>query len=118
MLSIWYFDNGASSKIDDVLAEAVELLHVLPLAVHLKFFWQTSRLDHSETFSLSEVFCGTPPSCLKVVGGWVVVVGGLQDFSVSPIPLWVNLGFKLGWNGLGLGLGGSGHKGLGLGTRA
>ena len=34
--------------------------------------------------------------------------GGLQDFSVSPSPLWVNLGFKLGWTGLGLGLGGLG----------
>ena len=32
------FDNGASSKIDDVLAEDGGLLHVLPLAVHLKFF--------------------------------------------------------------------------------
>ena len=44
-------------------------------------------------------------------GGWVVVVGGgLQDFIVSPSPLWVNLGFELGWTGLGLGL-------VGLGTR-
>ena len=34
----WHFDNGASSKIDDVLAEVGGLLHVLPLAVHLKFF--------------------------------------------------------------------------------
>ena len=42
------------------------------------------------------------PKLLGVVGG------GLQDFSVSPIPLWVNLGFKLGWTGLGLGLGGLG----------
>ena len=32
--------------------------------------------------------------------------GGLQDFSISPSPLLVNLGFKLGWTGLGLGLGG------------
>ena len=30
------FDNGASSKIDDVLAEDGGLLHVLPLTVHLK----------------------------------------------------------------------------------
>ena len=30
-----------------------------------------------------------------VVGGG----GGLQDFSVSPSPLWVNLGFN--WVGLG-----------------
>ena len=47
-------------------------------------------------------------------GWWWVVVGGggPQDFSVSPSPLWVNLGFKLGWIGLGLGLGGLGTKGL------
>ena len=44
--------------------------------------------------------------------GWV---GGLQDFSVSPSPLWVNLGFKLGWTGLGLGLEGLGTNGLGVG---
>ena len=35
------------------------------------------------------------------------------DFSVSPSPLETNLGFELG--GLGLGLGGSGTKGLGTG---
>ena len=29
------FDNGATSKIEDVLSEHGELLHVLPLAVHL-----------------------------------------------------------------------------------
>ena len=74
-VSPWHFDDCASSKIDDVLAEVGGLLHVLPLTVHLNFFWQTSRVDHSETFLLSEVFCGTPPSCLKVMG-WVVGVGG------------------------------------------
>ena len=42
-----YFDNGASSKIDDVLAEDGGLLYVLPLAVHLNFFWQTSKVDYS-----------------------------------------------------------------------
>ena len=31
----WHFENGASSKIDDVLTEDGGLLHVLPLAVHL-----------------------------------------------------------------------------------
>ena len=30
-----HFENGASSKIDDVLAEDGGLFHVLPLAVHL-----------------------------------------------------------------------------------
>ena len=33
------FDNGATSKIDDVLSEYGGLLHVLPLAVHLNFFF-------------------------------------------------------------------------------
>ena len=37
-----------------------------------KFFWQTSSGDYSETFLHSELFCGTPPSWLKVFGG----VGG------------------------------------------
>ena len=36
IFSPWHFDNGDSSKIDDVLAEDGGLLHVLPLAVHLK----------------------------------------------------------------------------------
>ena len=69
-------------------------------------------LDHSGPFLFSKLFCGTPPSCLKVMG-WVVVVGGgggLQDFSVSPSPLWVNMDFELDWTGLRLGL-------RGLGTR-
>ena len=54
-------------------------------------------MDHIETFLLSELFCPTPPSCLKVYGGgWVV---GLQDFSVGPSPL---LGFLgLGTKGIG-----------------
>ena len=37
-VSPWTFENGASSKIDDVLVEDGGLLHVLPLAVHLNFF--------------------------------------------------------------------------------
>ena len=44
-----------------------------------------------------------------------MVVGGLQDFSVRPSPLWGNLGFKLGWTGLGLGLEGLGTNGFGVG---
>ena len=31
-----HFDNGASSKIDNVLAEDGGLLHVLPIAIHLR----------------------------------------------------------------------------------
>ena len=34
----WHFDNCTTSQIDDVLTEHGGLLHVLPLAVHLKFF--------------------------------------------------------------------------------
>ena len=36
---IWHFNNDATSKIDDVLTEHGGLLHVLPLAVHLRFFF-------------------------------------------------------------------------------
>ena len=46
----WHFENDASSKMDDVLAEDGGLLHVLPLAVHLIFFdGQVGQtiLDHS-----------------------------------------------------------------------
>ena len=50
-VSPWTFENGASSKIDDVLTEDGGLLHVLPLAVHLKFFFDgqvgLTILDHS-----------------------------------------------------------------------
>ena len=42
-----HMDDGASSKIDDFLAEDGGLLHVLILAVHLKFFLWKSRVDHS-----------------------------------------------------------------------
>ena len=51
-----------------------------------------------------------PKSC-----GVVVVVGGLQDFSVSPSPLLGLLGLELGWTVLGLGPGGLGTKGFGVG---
>ena len=100
-VSPWHFDNGALSNIDDVLADDGGLLHVLPLAVHLKFL--TDKWD---------------PSFMLKSYGWVVVVCGLQDFIVSPSPLWVNLSFELGWTGLGLGLGGLGTRGRGFGTRA
>ena len=42
-------------------------------------------MDYSGPFLFSELFCGPPPSCLKVIG-WVGGGGGggLQDFSVSP----------------------------------
>ena len=50
-------------------------------------------------------------SCLWVVDGG----GGIQDFSGSPSPHWVNLGFELGWDWV---WGDLGLEGLGLGTRA
>ena len=50
------------------------LTHVLPLAVKLEFFCWTSTGDHSKMFLLFELCCGTPPSCLKVIGWWWVVV--------------------------------------------
>ena len=59
----------SKSKIDNVFTEHVGLLHVLPLTVHLRFFCWTSRGDHSEPFLLFDFYCGTPPSCLKVIGG-------------------------------------------------
>ena len=42
---LWYFENGASSKIDDVLAEDGGLLNVLPLAVHLNFLNSPELMD-------------------------------------------------------------------------
>ena len=35
------------------------------------FFCWTGRGDHSEPFLLFDFYCGTPPSCLKVIG-WMV----------------------------------------------
>ena len=53
-------------------------------------------------FLLFEFCCGTPPSCLKVMGGGG---GGLQHFSVSPRPLGFGFGTKgFGAKGLGPGL--------------
>ena len=51
-------------------------------------------------FLLIEFCCGTPPSCLKVMGWVVGGGGGLEQFSVSPRPL----GFGFGTKGLGPGL--------------
>ena len=59
-------------------------------------------------FLLFEFCCGTPPSCLKVmgwVGGWVGGGGGgLEQFSVSPRPLGFGFGTK-GFKAKGLGPG-------------
>ena len=79
------------------------------------FFWRISRFDHSVPFLFSELFCGTPPSCLKVVvGGWWVVVA-YRILVSAPVPFWANWG----WNWVGLGWdwvwGDWGLKGWGLG---
>ena len=82
------------------------------------FFWWTSRVDHSGPFLFSELFCGTPPSCLKVrggLGGWVVAYRILVS---APVPfglIWVSNWVGLDWD---WGLRGWGLVGLGLGTRA
>ena len=76
------------SCFDNVLAEDGGLLNVLPLAVHLNFFWRTSRVDHSETFLLSKLFCGSPPLCLNVMGGGG---GGWVAYRIllsAPVPFW------------------------------
>ena len=85
--------NDATSKINDVLTEHGGLLHVLPLTVHLRFFCWTSSGNHSEPFLLFEFFCGTPPSCLKVIGG-VVVAYKILESAQGPLPLVLGLGLK------------------------
>ena len=72
--------------IDYVHLEHGGLSLVLPHAVHLKFLCWMGRGDHSKTVLLFRYCCERSPSGLKVMG-WVVVVGGLQHFSVSPSPI-------------------------------
>ena len=77
--------------INDVFAKDGGLLQVLPLAVHLNLFCWTSRVDHSGPFLFSELFCGTPPSCLKVGGGG----GGWVAYRIlvsAPVPFGFNWG--------------------------
>ena len=61
------------------------------------FFCWTSRGGHSEPFLLFEFLCGTPPSCLKVMGGGgggVVVAYEILVSAQGPL--------VLGFWGLGL----------------
>ena len=66
----WHFDNGATSKNDDALTEHDVLLCVLPLAVHLTFFYGQvggTILKLSHLFVASMIFMMT----LRWVGlGW------------------------------------------------
>ena len=60
--------------IDKLLLEHVGLPHVLDLAVHLvNFFGWMSQGGHSEPLLLLALFYQSTPSCLKVMGGVVVV---------------------------------------------
>ena len=65
-----HFDNGATSKIDEVFLGHNGLLHVIPLTVHLNSYFMN-------------LFFKTPPSCLKVIGG----VGRAHDFVSASVPL-------------------------------
>ena len=80
---------SSTSKIDDVLTEHGGMLHVLPLAVCLKFILRTSWGDHCETFLLFGYYYGTPSSWLKVFGWWLVAFGTFRVLN------WVGLGW--GW---------------------
>jgi len=77
-------------------------------------------VDHSGPFLFSELFCGTPPSCLKVVGWWWwwwwvvayrILVSAPVPFGLIWVSNWVGLGWDWVWRDWGL-------MGLGLGTRA
>ena len=60
--------------IDKLLLEHVGLPHVLVLAVHLvNFFNWISQGGHSEQLLFFALFYQSTPSCLKVMGGGVVV---------------------------------------------
>ena len=47
------------------------------------FFWWISTGDHSKVFLLFEYCGGTPPSCLKVMGGVGWVGWGAHEILVS-----------------------------------
>ena len=65
-------------------------------------FWVKNRGDYFETLLLFEFFCGTPPSCLKVVEWWWVAYRILLS---APGPFRFNWVLDLigTWQGLGLG---------------
>ena len=50
----WHFYNDPKRKIVDVLLEHVVLPHVIPLTVHLRFFFPDK--DHYELYLLFEFF--------------------------------------------------------------
>ena len=81
--------------IDELLLEHVGLHQVLNLAVHLvNFFGWISQGGHSEPLLLLVLQYQSTPSCLKVMGWGVVVVGGGGpcDYCVSPSPFDLDFG--------------------------
>ena len=73
-MSLFYYEHFFTDKL---LLEHVGLPHVLDLAVHLvNFFGWMSQGDHSEPLLLLALFYQSTPSCLKVMGGWVIGGGG------------------------------------------
>ena len=63
----WHFDNGATSKIDDVPLEHGGIPSCCPLVIFLG--GQVDEIILRRFYSLS--FCGPPPSCLKASCGVV-----------------------------------------------
>ena len=57
-------------------------------------------MDHSGPFLFSELFCGTPPLCFKVIGG---VGGWLPRFLSQPQSPFgpIGVGNGLDWVGIG-----------------
>ena len=89
----------APSCFDDVLADDGQLLHVLPHAVHLNFFFV------GQVVLFSELLCRTPPSCIKVIGG-----GGWWPTGFYCQP---QSSFGFIWVGTGLDWVGIGSRGIG-----
>jgi len=83
---------------------------ILIIMQQLIFGWLSTG-DHPETLVLFEFFCWTPPSCLKVIGGWWPT-----GFYCQPqAPFGFNWVLVLIGTWLGLGLGDLGAEGLGPG---
>ena len=76
---------------DKLLLEHVGLPHVLDLAVHLvNIFGWVSQGGHSEQLLFFALFYQSTPSCLKVMGWWVVVAHVI--LVSAQVPLFLTLG--------------------------
>ena len=81
------------------------------------FGWSSTGY-HPQTLLLTEFFCWTPPSCLKVIGGVGGGGGGWWPtgcYCQSQAPFGFNRVLVLIGTWLGLGLGDLGAEGLGPG---